>query len=73
MFDPKYWKRCTGITVKEFCDYLQKSIPPEAAMCVCGNDQIYMHLEEDGSIFSVDDCSLSDLPEYENAKPESLG
>lgn len=42
-------------------------------MCVCGNDQIYMHLEKDGSIFSVDDCSLSDLPEYENCEAIELG
>ena len=73
MFDPKYWKRCAGITVKDFCDYLQKNIPPEAVMCVCGVDQIYMHLEKDGSVFSVDDCSLSDLLEYqEYMEPEEF-
>ena len=25
-----------------------------------------MHQEEDGSVFSVDNCSLSDLEEYDN-------
>ena len=68
MFNPKYWIHCAGITVKEFCNYLQKCIPPEAVMCVCGDAQIYMHLEEDESVFSVNDCSLSDLPEYGNCE-----
>ena len=65
MYDPRYWKRCEGITVKQFCEYLMENIPPDALMNVCGNDQIYMHLEKDGSMFSMDYCSLSDLPEYE--------
>ena len=42
-------------------------------MNVCGSGQIYMHLEKDGSVFSVDNCSLSDLPEYkEYMEPEGL-
>ena len=64
MYDPKYWKRSNGITVKQFCDYLREHIPPDAVMNVCGSDKIYIHLEKDGSMFSVDDCSLSDSPEY---------
>lgn len=73
MFDPKYWKYCKGITVKQFCNYLQENIPPDALMNVCGDDQIYMHMEKDGSAFFVDDCSLSDLPEYEEyVEPEEI-
>ena len=42
-------------------------------MDVCDDGQIYMHLEKDGSVFSVDNCSLSDLPEYEESmEPEGL-
>ena len=72
MYDPKYWKRCEGITVKQFCEYLMANIPPDAMMNVCGNDQIYMHLEKDGSDFSVDNCALSDWSEYEDLEPEGL-
>ncbi len=32
MFDPKYWKYCKGITVTQFCDYLQEIIPPDALL-----------------------------------------
>ena len=66
MYDVEYWKHGEGITVKQFCDYLEKNIPPNAIMNVCGDNQIYIHLEKDGSVFSVDNCSLSDLPEYED-------
>lgn len=72
MYDVKYWKHCEGITVKQFCDYLQKNIPPDAIMNVCGDNQVYMHLENDGSVFSVDDCSLSDLPEYKDCEVGEL-
>ena len=72
MYNPKFWKHCENITVKQFCEYLQNSIPLDAVMCVCGNGQIYMHLEEDGSVFSVDDFSLSDLPEYVEYDAENI-
>lgn len=70
MFNAEFWKSGINITVELFCKYLQENIPPQAIMCVCGNSRIYMHMEEDGSAFSIDDSSLSDLPEYEgrNAK-----
>lgn len=41
-------------------------------MFVCGDNQVYMHMEADGSAFSVDDNSLSDLPEYENFEIQEL-
>ncbi len=72
MFNPKYWQHCEGITVKQFCDYLQKNIPPDAIMNVCGVGQMYMHMESDGSMFSVDDNPLSDLPEYEDYEVEEF-
>lgn len=71
MYDPKFWRHCEGITVKQFCECLQEHIPPDAAMNVCGGGQFYMHLAKDRGVFSVDDCSLSDLPEYEDRMPGS--
>lgn len=68
MFDPKYWRHCENVTVKQFCEYLQKNIPGEAVLYVCGDNQVYMHMEADGSAFSIDDSSLSDLAEYEDSE-----
>ena len=72
MFCPKHWKHSENITVKQFCDYLQNNVPEDALLFVCGDNQIYMHMEEDGSVFSIDDNSLDDLPEYTNAKIQEL-
>lgn len=72
MFDPKHWKQCENITVKQFCDYLQKNVPGDALLFVCGDNRVYMHMESDGSVLSVDDNSLADLPEYENAEIQEL-
>lgn len=66
MYNPEFWKHCENVTVGQFCEYLQNNIPPDAIICVCGSGNIYMHLEEGGGVYSVDDSSLSDLPEYEN-------
>lgn len=52
------------ITVGELCNYLKENIPADAIFCVCGSDRIYLHMEQDKSVFSVDDCSLSDMEEY---------
>lgn len=64
MFDRKHWKYGDDITVGEFCDYLKENVPADAMFCVCGSSRIYLHMEEDKSVFSVDDCSLSDMAEY---------
>lgn len=66
MFSPTHWVHCENITVKQFCEYLQMNVPEDALFFVCGDNQVYMHMETDGSVFSVDDCSLSDLEEYED-------
>ena len=39
---------------------------------MCGEDIFYMHVEEDGSVLSLDDNSLSDMPEYDGCEPELL-
>lgn len=72
MFHPKHWKHCENITVKQFCDYLQNNVLGDAMFFVCGDNQVYMHMEADGSVFSIDDNSLSDLPEYENFEIQEL-
>ena len=72
MFEPKQWKHVENITVKEFCDYLQKNIPGDALLYVCGDNHVYLHLEADGSVFSIDDNSLYDLPEYEGYEVQEL-
>lgn len=65
MYDPK--KRVhfkTSPTVAQLCKYLQENIPLNATVNICGDEQVYIHVEEDGSVVSLDDCSLSDLEEY---------
>jgi len=64
MFEPKQWVHAENITVQQFCDYLTRNVPGDALFCVCGTSQIYMHVETDGGVFSVDDNSLSNLEEY---------
>ena len=71
-FSPTHWVYGENITVKQFCDYLQQRIPEDAIFYVCGDSQVYMHLEEDGSVSSVDDCSLSDMEEYEDYEVREL-
>ena len=39
---------------------------------MCGDSHVYMHMESDGSVFSVDNCSLSDLEEYEEYEVREL-
>lgn len=39
---------------------------------MCGEDIFYMHVDEDGSVLSLDDNSLSDMPEYDGCEPELL-
>lgn len=42
-------------------------------MDVYGDDQIYIHLEKDGNVFSVDGCHMLGLPGYEEyMEPEEI-
>ena len=86
MFDPKHWIHAENITVGEFCNYLMANVPTDAILCFCslanvptgkilwvrGDSQVYMHLEADGSTFSVDYSSLSDLDEYADYEVREL-
>jgi len=44
MFEPKQWKHVENITVKEFCEYLQKNIPGNALLYVCGDNHVYIEV-----------------------------
>ena len=44
---------------------MKENIPHDAILHVCGSSQIYLHFSVDRKVFSLDDCALSDLPEYE--------
>ena len=72
MFDRKHWKYGDNITVGELCNYLKNNLPTEALFCVCGSERIYFHMEKDKSVFSVDDCSLSDMEEYYGYEAEEI-
>ena len=40
---------------------------PDAVFLLCGdNYPVYIHVEQDDSVVSVDNCSLSDMEEYDN-------
>lgn len=72
MYNPEARKFVKHITVAQLCQYLVNNVPAGAVVHVCGDGWMYFHQEEDGSIFNIDDSSLSDLSEYENSEPEEL-
>lgn len=72
MYDPKHWKHGINITVGEFYSYLGRNVPADAVIHICGSNQVYLHLSEDGTVFSVDYDSLSELPEYDGCGPTEM-
>ena len=72
MYNPKYWKHGINITVQQFCEYLMDNVPLDAVMCVCGDSQIFMHLDEDEGLFSIDYDPLYYQPEYEGHAVEEI-
>lgn len=50
-----------GCSGQQFCEYLLANIQSYAVMDVCDDNQMYVHLEKDGNVFSVDDCHMSGL------------
>ena len=72
MYTPEARKFVKHITVAQLCRYLIDHVPANAVVHICGNDWLYFHQKEDGSIFNMDDSSLSDLPAYENSEPEEV-
>lgn len=67
MYDPNRWKEFHNLTVKQLCDYLLDNVPHDAELNICGDNYVYIHIEQDGSVVSLDNCSLDDLPEYQEA------
>lgn len=55
------------ITVNELCNILS-TLPARAEICICGDSNCYIHIEQDGSVVnidneSLDECYLTDLPD----------
>lgn len=72
MYDKKYWRQGKNVTVGQLMDYIRKNVPEDAVFCVLGNNLIYFHLEEDKSVFCVDDAPLSELEEYAGFEPMDI-
>lgn len=72
MFNPDARKEVQGITVFQLCAYLIENVSVDAIVHVCGEDIFYIHVEEDGSVISMDDNSLSDMPEYDGSELDVL-
>lgn len=72
MYRPDARKEVQGITVFQLCAYLIENVSVDAIVHVCGEDIFYIHVEEDGSVISMDDNSLSDMPEYDESEPDVL-
>lgn len=69
---PEHRKFVKDITVAQLCEYLVKNVPSDAVVHICGDNWFYTHLEADGSVFNLDNDSLSDLPGYEDDDVEEL-
>jgi hypothetical protein len=72
MYDSKYWKHGCNVTVRQLYEYMQQNIPDDAIVCIGGSNEIFTHLSTDGSAFSLDFDSLSDLEEYEGSEPSEM-
>lgn len=56
------------ITVNELCNILS-TLPARAEICICGDNNCYIHIEKDGSIVNIDNESLDEC--YENNLPDN--
>lgn len=72
MFDPKKRGYSDNLTVEELCNYLLQNANKDARVTILGDPIVYIHIEEDRSVVCLDDNSLSDLPEYENAEDATI-
>ena len=48
-----------SMTVKELIEQLCK-LPLRATVCICGDDNCYLHTEQDGSAVCIDNDALDD-------------
>lgn len=56
------------ITVNELCNILS-TLPARAELCICGDSNCYIHIEQDGSIVNLDNESLDEC--YETVLPQN--
>lgn len=72
VYDPEWWKHCENITIGQLIEYIKNNVSPDAVFRVCGDSQFFIHVSMDGDMVYVDDCALSDMPEYEGGEPDEL-
>ena len=56
------------ITVNELCNILS-TLPARAELCICGDSNCYIHIEQDGSVVNLDNESLDEC--YETDFPDN--
>lgn len=56
------------ITVNELCNILS-TLPARAEICICGDSNCYIHIEQDGSVVNIDNESLDEC--YETNLPDN--
>ena len=56
------------ITVNELCNILS-TLPARAELCICGDSNCYIHIEQDGSAVNIDNESLNEC--YETNLPRN--
>lgn len=54
----------SGMTVKELIEQLCK-LPLRAEVYICGDDNCYLHTEQDGSAINIDNEALDDCYKYD--------
>lgn len=52
----------SSMTVKELIEQLCK-LPLRATVCICGDDNCYLHTKQDGSAVCIDNDALDDYYE----------
>lgn len=48
-----------NITVNELCNILS-TLPARAKICICGDSNCYIHVEQDGSVVNLDNEKLEE-------------
>lgn len=56
------------ITVNELCNILS-TLHPRAEICICGDSNCYIHIEQDGTVVNIDNESLDEC--YEINMPDN--
>ena len=56
------------ITVNELCNILS-TLPARAEICICGDSNCYIHIEQDSSVVNIDNESLDEC--YETNLPDN--